>query len=249
MRGGPTAGKSGTLVEIAGANRDGAEHMRQVLQLAYDYMDHGIFAFDMPVSEPSRAAPRHLVKAFPGRLVQQQVDGPRFVFQRDECDALGGTWPLPQQDQARHAHTTPVLQVFQLDRRDHVQTLELLAMECQRMAAQRQTGCLIVGKNLLLARQRRQLRGWIVRRCEVLEQRQLFDLLVLGQRFPQGAAPVTAERQKDVGGGEPHDDRAAQTGAACEFGQATKRTTLGPHALDLQRGRLPNTVDQPEPQP
>ncbi len=128
--------------------------LRQRFKTVDDNVDDGYLGFrrrlDVPVRDPCRCATCNPVIAVPHVLVDDQVHRARFIFERNERDALGGSGPLTQQHQAGHADRRIVGQIDEPACGRDAEAIELVAVKRNRVGTQRETGRAVIGDDLFV---------------------------------------------------------------------------------------------------
>jgi hypothetical protein len=95
-------------MEIAGGEPDvgqvgGTRDVRKILQLIDEKMNDSLLSLKTPAREEKVGPRGSRVVPLPNRLADDQVGGPRFVFEGHKGDALGGSGALPEEYQTGDA--------------------------------------------------------------------------------------------------------------------------------------------------
>ena len=87
---------------------DAGEVVREIGQMVGDEVDHLAFALDLAAYRHHARGQHDTPLAFKQRRPDHQVGDTGLILDRDEHDALGGSRPLPDQDQPCGLQPSPV---------------------------------------------------------------------------------------------------------------------------------------------
>lgn len=117
---------------------DTREQRGKIIEPLGDDVDDAALALDLPAHPDHRGAKHNPAMLLEDVGPYDQVRDFSLVLERDEHDALGGAWLLPDQHDAREVDPSTILDGLKLLAADHLARAQLVAKEGEGVRSQRE---------------------------------------------------------------------------------------------------------------